>query len=78
MGWAEGKNKRRDRHLGLRRYIPTAILQPAEKSKRTTEDPGRQDALRASGHSALDPILPSPEGSKGCGKGHTQGWGKVC
>lgn len=37
VGWAEGKNKRRGRHLGLRRYVPTAIFQPAEKSERERE-----------------------------------------
>lgn len=80
VGWAEGKNKRRDRHLGLRRYVPTAIFQPAEKSERerATEDPGRQDTLRASGHSGLDPILPFPEVQRDVRRDIHRAGGKVC
>lgn len=79
--WAgqRGKNKRQDRHLGLRRYIPTAVLQPADKSKRkrATENPGRQGDPRASGHSGLDPILPSPQVQRDVGKSVHRTGGKV-
>lgn len=81
LGQAEGE-MRQGRYLGLRRCIPAAILQPAERSERggekAPEDPCRQDASQGQCPQRSHPAL--PRSSKGYPEECTQGraWGEMC